>query len=59
MGVGDVGVQRDFVVSCDDNLVLGFDSIEEAKEGSEVFFPAIARKIAGKDEDIRLYAFLS
>lgn len=47
------------MVSCDDNLVLGFDSIEEAKEGSEVFFPAIARKIAGKDEDIRLYAFLS
>jgi hypothetical protein len=40
------------VVACNDNLVLGLDSIEEAKEGEEVLLPAVASEIAGEDEDI-------
>jgi hypothetical protein len=39
--------------------MFGFHSIEKAKEGNEMFFPAVACKISCKDENIRVYPFIS
>jgi hypothetical protein len=47
------------MISCDDNFMLCFYSIEKAKEGKKMLLSPIACEITSKDEDIRLYTSAS